>query len=123
VSESRPRAIELIGAKKAKAVSILFMRLHQTGSDVFGRLKRFNDDFTESQLMELRAHAPTAEDYGAIDAYNGDPSLLGRSEVFFLEIRPMELFVPHLDFLLLRGIAPPALEEVHDQSKRVLDSL
>jgi hypothetical protein len=115
--------VEVIDSNKSKAIVILLSGLKMSAEDIITRRKSLDGSaFTELQLASLRAQAPTQDDYKAIDGWSGSPARLGRAEQFYIGIRPMKLFVPHIEFLMLAG-SDQAIGEVKESYDRLRDSL
>ncbi|OHT16046.1 hypothetical protein TRFO_13540 [Tritrichomonas foetus] len=98
----KPKLVEILDSNRSKSISIMVSRFRRPHNEVADQIRRLDDAITEDELSALKANLPTPEEIGAVEAYDGDPNLLGKAEQFVLAVSKVKLLNLHVDFLYLK---------------------
>lgn len=98
----KPKIVEILDSNRAKSISIMVTRFRRPNQEVADQIRRLDDAITEDEVNALKSNLPTPEEIGSVQAYDGDPSLLGKAEQFCLAVGEVKLLPLHVDFLLLK---------------------
>jgi len=97
-----PKTVDLIDSNKSRSVVILISRFKMGYSEIANNIKTINvNAFSDDQITGLLATLPTPDEIAAVNGYDGDKSLLGKCELFFLEIQSIHNLQIHLSLMLL----------------------
>jgi hypothetical protein len=108
----KPKIVEILDSNRSKAISIMASRLRRPLEQVAEEIRRCDEKITEDEAQALKTNCPTAEEIGAVMAYEGDPALLGKAEQFVVAVAGVKLLPLHLSYIQLARTFESQMEDV-----------
>ncbi|OHT15310.1 Formin like proteiny 2 Domain containing protein [Tritrichomonas foetus] len=119
----KPKIVEILDPNRSKMISIMVSRFRRPHSEVANQIRNLDDALTEDECISLKNNLPTPEEISAVDAYDGDPNLLGKAEQFVKAVSKVKLLQLHVDFLVLKKTFESQMEDVEKPITFIKDSL
>ena len=86
-ARSSPRSVQIVDAKKQQNAGIVISRLKMNSDELRSAVISMNESIlTQDRVAMLINIAPTPEETGALQSYDGNPSLLGKVDKVLLEL-------------------------------------
>lgn len=98
------KIVELFDQNRSRSINIMLSRIKLSFVDIAMAISRltYKDVFTEDQFESLFATRPKPEEIKLVCDYDGDRSMLGDPEKFFLALSRVNDIDVHLQFMNLR---------------------
>jgi hypothetical protein len=98
----KPKLVELIEPQRAKSISIMLGRFRKKVTEIAAMVKNLDESITIDNITALKGNVPTPDEIGAVEAYDGDPNLLGQPELFVQAVSKVQMYQQHVDFIDLK---------------------
>jgi len=114
----KPKEVKIVDGKKQQNAGIVISRLKMTTDELRNAVMNMDEDLlTPEKVGMLINIAPTGEETGALQGYDGDPALLGKVDQLLLELTKMEHFKEHMQCLSIKN----QFKDQADVLNRLLD--
>lgn len=100
---AKPKKVLLLDGKKSNGVGILLARFKLPPEAIREAILDLNTHvITEDTVGNLIKYLPTGDEVETLSSYDGDPGLLGKSEVFIMAIMDIPRLGPRLESLRVK---------------------
>ncbi|KAF0720482.1 Aste57867_275 [Aphanomyces stellatus] len=118
VAAIKPKVIHLVDPKRQQNCSIALSRFRMTPKDIKQAIVKLDDAvLTMERVQILETMVPTSDELDLVKGYDGDVTLLGETEKFFLALVDVPRLAPRLKAVTTMNTYLPRHDEIRGKVK------